>query len=60
MTITNIELPNIAAWNDFVEANRDAIIDQYGSVETALGYALDGGLEIGGGAAPLFIITIEG
>ncbi len=47
------------AWDAFVQSNRDAIIDRYGSIDTALKYARDGGLELGGGAAPLFIITFE-
>jgi hypothetical protein len=59
MTIENIELHDMDAWDALVEANRDAIIDRYGSVEKALQHARDGGLELGGGAAPLFIITFE-
>ena len=57
--IHNIELTDMDAWDDFVRDNRDAIIDRYGSIDTALKHARDGGLELGGGAAPLFIITFE-
>jgi hypothetical protein len=46
------------AWNAFVETNREAIEEQCGSPDEALQQAReDGGLMMGGGAAPLFCIT---
>ena len=59
MEIENIELYDMDAWNEFVAANRDAIMERYGSIETALQHAREGGLELGGGATPLFVITFE-
>lgn len=59
MQITNMELRDMDAWADFVANNREEIESRYGSVDVAYKYACDGGLEMGGGAAPLFIITFE-
>ena len=49
-----IILPDIAAWQAFATANCDALVETYGSTEKAFRHACDGGLTIGGGAAPLF------
>lgn len=57
--IVNIELHSMDDWNEFVAINRGDIIARYGSVDKAYRHAVDGGLEMGGGAAPLFIITFE-
>ncbi len=50
--VTPLCLADVSAWDVFVEWNRDALIEQYGSVENALKVCRDGGLVLGGGAAP--------
>lgn len=58
MTDTNqIILADMDAWEAFAEANADALVDAYGSVATAYQHAIQGGLTLGGGAAPLFEIS---
>jgi hypothetical protein len=52
-----ITLDDMDAWADFVAANRDALIDAYGSPAMALQHAVQGGLTLGGGAAPLFHVV---
>lgn len=52
-----ILIDNLDQWQDFASANADALIEAYGSVETALQHACDGGLQLGGGAAPLMTIV---
>jgi hypothetical protein len=47
-----VELDDMDAWEDFAAQNRDALCDQYGSTEKAFRHAIDGGLLLGGGAAP--------
>lgn len=59
MQIHNIEIFTAQDWQAFVAENVDAILQQCGTIEAARQLALNGGLEIGGGAAPLFIVTIE-
>ena len=49
----NIELRDMDAWAEFAQANRNALIDEYGSVGNAFEHATQGGLQLGGGAAPL-------
>lgn len=56
---TVVQLADYAAWDTFAEANAEALIAGYGSVEFALQHALDGGLILGGGAAPEFLICFE-
>ena len=51
-----IILPDMGAWESFVNANQDALTDQYGTIDKAFKHACDGGLTLGGGAAPLFFI----
>jgi hypothetical protein len=51
-----ITLTGWLAWNCFTRDNREAI-----AAEEALLRALEpAGLSMGGGAAPLFVITLEG
>jgi hypothetical protein len=47
-----VELDDQTDWLDFTIANEEAIIEQYGSPEKAFKHLCDGGLIIGGGAAP--------
>ena len=57
--VNEIMLADMDAWEAFARANSDALIEQYGSVDRALTHAMDGGLEIGGGAQPLFVVYFE-
>ena len=57
MTETIITLADMDAWDDFAAANIDALTDAYGSTANALRHAMDGGLTLGGGAAPMFTIV---
>jgi S-formylglutathione hydrolase FrmB len=54
----------LRGWNDwyrFARDNRAAIAAEHGTAEEALLRALEpAGLSMGGGAAPLFVITLEG
>lgn len=59
MHIETIILANMDAWQEWAEANREALEADYGSLSTALQHAMQGGLMIGGGAAPAFFITFE-
>lgn len=43
-------------WADFADANQDALLDMYESLDDAFMAACQGGIEIGGGAAPHFYI----
>jgi hypothetical protein len=54
--VTEIILADMGEWLDFVRENIDAIRDAYGSVSNAYQHAVQGGLMLGGGAAPLFVI----
>lgn len=58
MEIEEICLSDNAAWQAFVEANREEIESEYGSVDVAYAIAADGGLEMGGGATPLVIVYV--
>lgn len=51
--IDKFELADMDAWEDFVENNREPLIEQYGTIEAALKVCLDGGMRLGGGAAPI-------
>jgi hypothetical protein len=55
-TTNTIILPDMDAWEAFAADNRGALEDAYGSTEKAFRHAVDGGLTLGGGAAPLFEI----
>jgi hypothetical protein len=50
---TKIELRDMDAWAVFAHANRDALIEHYRTIDNALAHATQGGLVLGGGAAPL-------
>jgi hypothetical protein len=39
-------------WDEFAAANAEEIVDQYGSKDKAYRHLCDGGLILGGGAAP--------
>ncbi len=45
---TLIILPDMDAWDVFATANRDALIEAYGSLDNALQHATQGGLTLGG------------
>ena len=53
---TEVMLADLAAWEVFAEANREALIAEHGSVDEALRLVREGGLEMGGGAAPLVVV----
>ena len=57
MTDLTITLPNMAAWEAFATVNREALRMEYGSTANAYQHAVQGGLTLGGGAAPLFKIV---
>lgn len=50
---TPIVLADTDDWLEFVEVNREALIDEFGSVERAYRLACNMSLWLGGGAAPL-------
>lgn len=54
-----IALSDMDAWDEFAAANEEALQDEYGSVAAALRHARDGGLTLGGGAAPLTFVHFE-
>jgi hypothetical protein len=47
-----MELDNVDDWQEFYTDNIDAIDDRYGSIDKAYRHLCDGGLLLGGGAAP--------
>jgi hypothetical protein len=52
-----IILVNMDEWKSFAAANLEAIVNEYGSTANAYRHAIDGGLRLGGGAAPLFHVS---
>lgn len=54
-----IVLPDIDAWDSFAASNREALEESYGSIADAYHHVVDGGLTLGGGAAPQFFICFE-
>ncbi len=52
-----IILADMDEWEAFAADNRDALEDAYGSTANAFQHAIQGGLTIGGGAAPLFVVS---
>lgn len=54
---TDIILQDMDEWREFVADNKDALVDDYGSADAAYRHAINGGLTLGGGAAPLFHIS---
>lgn len=57
MEYETVTLPDDEAWDAFVAANRAAIVEAYGSVEAAYRHACDGGMTLGGGAAPAICVV---
>lgn len=57
MTSTDLILADMDEWEAFAESNKDALTDEYGSTANALQHAMQGGLVLGGGAAPMFVIS---
>ncbi len=51
-----VTLADTDAWLDFAANNEDALVETYGSVDAAYRHAIDGGLTLGGGAAPAFLV----
>ncbi len=58
-TEKTITLADMGEWDTFAADNRDALVDEYGSVATAYRHAINGGLTLGGGAAPLVHIVFD-
>lgn len=56
----DVILADMAEWDQFAADNREGIEEGYGTIENAYRHACDGGLMLGGGAAPLFHISFEG
>ena len=54
-----IILDNMDDWDTFAADNRDALVESYASTENALQHACQGGLTLGGGAAPMFQIMFS-
>ena len=57
MTEQQIILDNLEAWEAFAADNRDALEESYGSIANAFQHAIQGGLTLGGGASPMFIVS---
>lgn len=53
----DIVLDDMDDWATWAADNADALVEDYGSIESALKHARDGGLVMGGGAAPIFHIS---
>ncbi len=56
VSIQGIELADMDAWDAFARDNRDALDEAYGTTANALQHAMQGGLTLGGGAAPMFFV----
>lgn len=54
---TVITLDDMDDWDAFAEQNREGLESAYGSVAEAFQHAIQGGLQLGGGAAPLVDIV---
>lgn len=54
---TAIILADMDEWEVFASDNRDALEAEYGSTANAYQHAVQGGLTLGGGAAPAFEIS---
>ena len=48
MTYRMVPIKDMDEWAEFVYANKEALIEEYDSVEDALQHALQGGLILGG------------
>lgn len=60
MDTNNIVLADMDEWEAFADANREALEGEYGSTANAYQHAVQGGLMLGGGAAPAFFISFAG
>ena len=54
-----IHIGTEADWQQFAAENKDALIEEYGSLGAAMWHATVGDLTIGGGAAPLFLVRFD-
>ncbi len=52
-----ITLDDMDAWETFASANRETLRMEYGSTANAYQHAVQGGLTLGGGAAPLIHVV---
>ncbi|GGC70479.1 hypothetical protein [Chelatococcus reniformis] len=57
--VTIISITDAAAWSAFWASNQEALTDEVGSEAECIDLARRGELVIGGGAAPLFVVSIE-
>jgi hypothetical protein len=56
--VHKIILSGADEWHAFFEDNREVLLELYPCEQDALADACDRGLTLGGGAAPLFHVTI--
>jgi hypothetical protein len=56
----DITLETTDDWTVFSEANSDALLEIYPNLDAAMKAACDGGIQMGGGAAPEFFIHFAG
>lgn len=54
-----VRLVGYAAWQDFVDENRDALVDQFGTIYRAELHARTCGFHMGGGAGPEVFVTLD-
>jgi hypothetical protein len=52
-----IVLADMDEWEAFASDNREGLEAEYGSTANAYQHAVQGGLTLGGGAAPMFVIS---
>lgn len=52
----DIILETTEDWETFAEANQESLEAEYGSLDKAFRHCCDGGLILGGGAAPEFFV----
>ncbi len=55
--MTTITLADMDAWESFAAENREALESEYESTANAYQHAVQGGLILGGGAAPAFHVV---
>ena len=49
----DVLLDDLNDWDEWAADNHEALIEDYGTIDNALKHACDGGLRMGGGAAPI-------
>lgn len=54
-----IKLAGMEEWKRFAQDNEEGLIEECGSVESALEQCRNGGLRLGGGAAPEVMVRFE-